>query len=419
MRRLLLLGASGLALGVSGNAAFAEDPLKVTLSGTGQEWFGYATNNKSDVGSYSKTFTASNNDFALNGSTKLDNGITVTVSLSMNASPGGEGSNAADSTSATKALNSVNYNAATTGSPETNFVGFSGSFGQVNVGWQPNAALSAITDAPYLGVAGLSWSRWTGWVVAPGTSNLISGSGETAVYDDYWANKIVYSSPVFAGLQVLASYTPSMNGTDPGAQPTTSATTTAGSWAGDSASAGLTYTGDFGAAKVKAGLAYTQEEFNGVEAPGSGLAAGQGAHLNGYSGSLNVSFSGFTVGGAINDRRATGLPSNSLTAYDVKTAMSDGITWDLGVEYATGPWAVAVNYYTSGAADNNGNGNAAASGRADVYMYGAQVQYTLGPGINLDWENGLIRYKVSDVTVAGDASQNHGFYSLLSTTVNF
>jgi outer membrane protein OmpU len=423
MRKLLLFGASGLALGigVSSNAALADDPIKVSISGTGQEWFGYATNSRGDVGAYSKTFAQSNNDFALNGSTKLDNGITVSVSLSMNASPGGEGSNACDVTKAPygttgEHLNTVSYDCDPTGSPETNYVGFAGSFGSVNIGWQGNAAVSAITDAPYLGVAGLSWSRWTGWIVGPATNNLISGSGETATYDDYWANKVVYSTPSWNGLQASASFTPAMNSADGNTFPTSGSTV--GTWAGNSESAAITYAGDMASAKIKAALAWTGESFNGVPTPGSGLPAGQGGHVNGYSGSLNVTFGGFTVGGAVNDREVGGATGSSLDSYDLRTALSQGITWDVGVEYQTGPWAVAVNYFTSGADDNNANGNTAAAGNSNVYMYGGQLQYTLGPGITLDWENGLVYYKVSDDTT-GDNNKNHGFYSLLSTTVNF
>src|ERR1700744_2219702 len=122
MKKVLLLGASALALSVGSTAAFADDPLKVTLSGTGQEWFGYASNSKSDVGNISKTFAQSNNSFSLNGSTKLDNGITVGVSFSMNASPGTEGSQAHLQTVASNGLavgaNSTAYSVGT-GAPET------------------------------------------------------------------------------------------------------------------------------------------------------------------------------------------------------------------------------------------------------------------------------------------------------------
>jgi outer membrane protein OmpU len=412
MKKLLLLGASGLALGVASNAAFADDPVKVTISGTGQEWFGYASNNRSDVGAYSKTFSASNNDFALNGSTKLDNGITVSVSLSMNASPGGEGSNASLSTAKGNTLNTTTYTVGT-GSPETNYVGFSGAFGSVNVGWQGNAATNAIQDAPYLGVAGLSWSRWSGWIHESAGGNLVTGSGTTSTFDDYWANKVVYNSPVFAGLQVSGSYTPNMASQDAGTVATSGAAS--GNWGGDAESLALTYGGDFGSAKVKAALAWTGESFNGQPTPGSGLVAGQGGHVNGYQGSLQVTFGGFTVGGAVNDREVGGKPPGAVASYDLETALAEGITWDIGVQYKTGPWGIAVNYYTSEADDNNGNGNTLASGKSHVDFGGAQLEYALGPGITLDWENGYAEYK----TDGAAGGKNDGFYSLLSTTVNF
>jgi len=412
MKKVLLLGASALALGAGSTAAFADDPVKVTLSGTGQEWFGYATNNKTDLGGAdSKLFAASNNSFSLNGTTKLDNGITVGVSFSMNASPGTEGSQAHVLTTSGK-LNQTQY-AVGTGSPETNIITFAGSFGQVAIGWQPNASLSAISDAPYLGVAGLSWARWSGWVKGPSSSNLVAGSGQTATYDDYWANKVVYSSPTWNGVQISASFTPDMAAAD-GAPTATSGGST-GNWGGSSEAVALTYGGDFGSAKVKAAFAWTGEGFNGQATPGGGLSNGQGGHVNGYQGSLNVTVGGFTVGAAVNDRVVGQLPTNSVSAYDLKTALADGITWDVGAQYKSGPWAVAINYYAS-QADDNGNNTAAATGKADVHMYGAQFEYTLGPGIALDWENGIIAYHVDP---GANADKNSGFYSLLSTTVNF
>ncbi len=420
MKKVLLLGASALALGVGSNAAFADDPLKVTLSGTGQEWFGYASNNKSDVGNISKTFAQSNNSFSLNGSTKLDNGITVGVSLTMNASPGTEGSQAHLTTAGSSGANATAY-AVPTGSPETNIVSFSGGFGSVSIGWQPNAALATSMDAPSFGVGGLSWGRWAGWIVGPTGNNLIAGSGVTSVYDDYWANKVVYSTPAFAGFQVTASYTPNMAGTDSGAA---AATGGAGGWGGDSSAVALTYGGDFGSAKVKAQVAYVNENFKSFTNSATAPAFIQGTHVDGYQGGLSVSAGGFTVGGAVADRVVgTKAAATALAAYDLKTAYSDGLTWDLGVSYTMGPWGIAANYYRSEAKNNNESAVAGAAtlttGKEHDDYYGIDFQYTLGPGISVALENAIVNYKVDTGSAAFANTENKGWFSVLSTTVNF
>jgi predicted porin len=408
MKKVLLLGASAFALGIGSNAAFAEEPLKVTLSGTGQEWFGYATNNKNDVAARTALFSQSNNSFTLAGSSKLDNGITVAVSLSMNASPGTEGSqaHAAAGTATSKGF-ATSYSVPT-GSPETNFVSFSGGFGSVSVGWQPNAALSTSMDAPSFGVGGLSWGRWAGWVVGGTGNTLAQGSGLTSVYDDFWANKVVYSTPSYMGAQITASFTPDMGSTDSG----TVAKSTA---IGNSTSVALTWGGDLGAAKVKAQAAWTGENFSGgANTP----VAWVGAHLDGYQGGINVSSGGFTVGAAIADRSVKANTSNQVNAYTTKSGLSDGVTWDIGASYTTGPWGVAINYFTSQADSNTNTGTA--TGTSEDHYYGIDFQYTLGPGISVALENALISYKATPGgTTTAAAAKNDGWMSVLSTTVNF
>ena len=410
MKKVLLLGASALALGVGSTAAFADDPLKVTLSGTGQEWFGYASNDKASVGNISKSFAASNNSFSLNGSTKLDNGITVGVSFSMNASPGTEGSQAHLTTAAKATQNNTAYSVGT-GAPETNIVSFSGGFGSFSIGWQPNAALATGMDAPSFGVGGLSWGRWAGWIVGPAHNNLIAGSGQTSVYDDYWANKVAYTTPAFMGFQVTGTFTPNMAGTDSG--PSASGGTNGG-FGGDSSSVALTYGGDLGSAKVKAQAAYTSENFKSFVNSATPAAFQRGTNLQGYQGGLSVTVGGFTVGGAVADRVVPSITGTATANKTQKSAYGNGITWDVGVSYTMGPWGIAANYYTSETDNNGATGNS--TGKEQDTYYGVDFQYTLGPGISIALENAIVDYKVDP---GATADKNHGFFSVLSTTVNF
>ena len=100
MKKILVMGASALALGIGMSAAHAEDPLKLTLSGGAQEAFGYVGNpNNKNNGTPGKIWQFGDGSIDFDAKTKLDNGITVEFNAALNISGNNDGGAARGSVS--------------------------------------------------------------------------------------------------------------------------------------------------------------------------------------------------------------------------------------------------------------------------------------------------------------------------------
>jgi predicted porin len=79
------------------------------------------------------------------------------------------------------------------------------------------------------------------------------------------------------------------------------------------------------------------------------------------SAGLNLGFAGFTVGGSI--------------GVEDSDRAQDGVGWDAGATYSTGPWAVGVTYFHSEVEGAPGGGE------DELDAAQAGVSYAVGPGI--------------------------------------
>jgi hypothetical protein len=410
MKKVLVLGASALALGFGVSAAHAEDPLKLTLSGGAQEAFGYVGNpgNKNN-GAPGKIWQFGDGSVDFDAKTKLDNGITVEFNAALNISGNNDGGAARGSVPATN-NQTTGYSPKGLPSSENDWIAFSGSFGKIEIGDDFNAAFQAHNDAPYFGmVGGYNWGRNSGYIAGP----VLGGAGvganigtqvgniQNVMFDDYEASKVVYTTPSFAGFGASVSFTPSANSADAccGAQGKAS---TAGG--GEDEAAAIFYKGDFGDAKFSADVGYVLEQAGGAR---------------GIDGGVSVNIKGFTVGGAFEDRSIVGTSSALKKIGDTV-----GLTWDIGVGYEAGPWGVTVGYMDASGYGGNGiagtaqtgSGGALLNGDEKWYMIPVTVKYAIGPGITLNSELGYAKWSTPD-SVAAD--QIDGIYALLGTTVSF
>ena len=126
-------------------------------------------------------------EFAVSGSTTLDNGITVAIHAQLGQSSGSWNTGNGDQ------------------SPEAVFdeqhITLSGSFGSFRVGRTESAAFNATVGAPGAGIGGMMGVNYPWFAVAAGV-NTYSGLGaEDAV-------KVVYNSPNFNGLGIGLSHAP-------------------------------------------------------------------------------------------------------------------------------------------------------------------------------------------------------------------
>jgi len=410
MKKVLVMGASALALGFGVSVAHAEDPLKLTLSGGAQEAFGYVGNPDSkNNGAPGKIWQFGDGSIDFDAKTKLDNGITVEFNAALNISGNNDGG-AARGSVPTTVNSSTGYAPKDLPSSENDWIAFSGSFGKLEIGDDFNAAFQAHNDAPYFGmVGGYNWGRNSGYIAGPVLGAIAGGIGtqigniQNVMFDDYEASKVVYTTPSFAGFGASVSFTPSANSADAccGAQP--KAATGGG---GSDEAAALFYKGDFGDAKVAADVGYVLEQAGGARGVDVGVSVG---------------FKGFTVGGALENR---GIEGSSTAAKKVGDTV--GNTWDVGIGYETGPWGITIGYMDASAYGGNGlaGGSMTGGGGAANFLNGdikwrevpVTAKYNLGPGITLNTEIGYAKWTTPD---SHAADQIDGIYALLGTTVSF
>ncbi|HWA42054.1 MAG TPA: porin [Hypericibacter adhaerens] len=183
------------------------------------------------------------------------------------------------------------------------------------------------------------------------------------------ATKIIYFSPTFAGFSFAASFAPDRRGED-----------TYSYWSGPGGTTNSNNTGQV--QNVFAAALNFDHDFNGVSlATGVGFAEGQwetkasGANVDttwGVNGHLDVSFSGFTIGGSGMYR--DNWQSSAGTDYWVAGigATYNWDAWTVGLAWSHGDYE-----YTPSNDDD----------KIDIVEFTGR--YDLGPGISLD---GMVGY---------------------------
>ncbi len=177
--------------------------------------------------------------------------------------------------------------------------------------------------------------------------------------------QIGYQSPRFGGFQFVAGYSPTSAG---------------GSNSGDPKNAPTDQDLDLMHDLISVGANFS-ESFNGVDV---GVAAG---YEYGSVGDLittddqqifkvgaSLGASGFTIAG-------------SYGVYDSDLS-DEGIAWDVGVSYSTGPWGVSATYF-HGEEEGSTPGSVSPLGVAldptgqddEVDAFVGAVSYSIGPGI--------------------------------------
>lgn len=205
------------------------------------------------------------------------------------------------------------------------------------------------------------------------------------------ADRINYYTPRIAGFQLGVSYA-----RDPNASSNAQVDITAAGGLHDLFDVGLNYVAEFGdvgvavagrwgiaslegsaavagssglvvdgtgATVVRATTADVQATDTVVLAPVDAVAAGQSSNPTILGFGANVSYGGFTIGGS--------------WAEQNDTVLSDGQAFDVGVSYATGPWAVSFTYqYGQNVDDELANGS-----DEELQQFVAGVTYELAEGV--------------------------------------
>ncbi|MGE5515505.1 MAG: porin [Bacteroidota bacterium] len=391
MKKVLIASTALVAATMfSAGAASASEKIKLNLGGFSKWWVvGQWQENKfqnATQSDYNNVDVKGDNEVYFGGSTTLDNGLQVGIDIQLEA--GGH----TDQTSDTI---------------DESYVFIGGGFGKVLIGSKNNGTYLIHNTAP--DAAG-NWNE--GGILSGGyalvkptsVSTITPGNGggnTTAILTDDDSEGLTYVSPTFYGLTFGASYKPN---TSQDNRNTTDLHSVVGS---NVLGAGVLYANTFGGVGVKADFGAATYQVEAVPANFSGLGNGSAipsatfgkSKVNEYSTGLNLSYAGFTLGGSYRQVVA----AESLNALD-------GKAWDIGLQYASGPYAVSAAYFNSKVEGFGGNGD----DQIDIYQVSGK--YTLGAGVDALASVGYAKYQDEAKTASGE---NKGWVAMTGLSLSF
>jgi outer membrane protein OmpU len=346
---LAVAGAFALS---SGDANAAAKKIKIGVGGFMASEAGFGSNEGAFETGGATTTTTSNKRDSFNtvqdseiyftGSTKLDNGATISVTVQLE----GDQANAADI--------------------DESYMKITGGFGDIRLGSVTGPVSTLKKTAPYVGFR-LDGGDTNSYITVPAAVTASASTNATTSGD---ANKIIYISPKLGGgLQLGVAYTPS-----------TTAANTAPIVGGNDGTetqvyeASLSFESKMGSSDVKLDIG--------------------GEHVSGTSnnthrrirGGINVTAGGVTVGGAISKT------SNLNSAKSDTSNTDQGRVYDLGIKYATGA-------YTFGIAMTDGELDTTATSKDTVQKWGIGMQYNMSEGVDL-----MAGYYYADFTDSAGAT---------------
>jgi outer membrane protein OmpU len=412
MNKKILFGTTALVAAgfVATDAAQAADPLRLEIRGYRNEFFSFGDINAEDGTDYNTTGHFSDGEVQFRGVTTLDNGISIGVQVELEAYSTGD-------------------------QIDENYAFLEGGFGRLVVGSEntgPYQTFWSVT-APYVGAPINS-----GWITVfiprpagnglnfrhPGLSTNLDISN-----DD---NGVTYYSPRFAGFQLAASYVPTLLENGEGKNFPVEANTDTEYH--DGFAVGLHYTNSFGGFDVSAAGAYGQAS-RPDGAPFDTVAGlGDYGDQQFVKGGLTVGFGGFSIGGSFGyefegriagvTTQTTGISFPAGATFGVTTptytanaaSSTKGFSYDVGVSYSNGPWAIGATYFhgqQEGTVFNNdfhpsqGTGTYTLGSKDDQELQAINVglSYTLGPGISANAGVMWAKYNMEDNVgfVSGEA----------------
>ncbi len=363
-----LLGITTALVGLTALAASAQasDPVKLSLGGYSYWYVGYASNDIRGT-DYQEVDVKGDNEVWFDGSTKLDNGISVAVHIELEAGGGAD---------------------QRTDVIDESYVTVSGGFGKLVVGTEDNAAALLHVSAPDVGL-GLSDGDYGLWVVSPLTLEFYT----TWADRDGDAEKIAYFTPEFHGLTFGISYTPNVASED--SRGATSIPTTS---AHDAIALALGYTREFGAFTMATSAGYYRHSVDGFDATEE------------FTVGAKFGYAGWTLGGSFRHSEEDDRVNVSTGIGTGQNAIAgDGIAYDVGISYTSGPMAVSLGYFASDA-------YAITTGASDQEMRLIQLSgaYELGTGVTA-----VASVFYNEYDGGTNATQNEGVGFVSGLRLNF
>jgi hypothetical protein len=380
MKKILIASTALVAAGfITAGSASASEKISLNLGGYSKWWVVGAWNKdsyQSNVTGASQDLNSvdvkGDNEVYFGGKTKLDNGMEVGIDIQLEA--GGHTDTVGGDTI------------------DESYIWLGGQFGKFIVGSKNNGTYLLHVTAP--DAAG-NWNE--GGMLTGGFSlgrpaavssitPLNGAAATTAIVTDNDAEGITYVAPSFYGLTVGGSYKPN------GASEDNRSATNIGT-VGEVYGVGALYANTFGGVGVK--LSGGWATYDVVSAGTAGKS-----DVNEFAFGTQLSYAGFTLGGSY--RNVNG---------DAAVDGLDGNAFDVGLQYASGPYAVSLAYFRSSV---EGDTTVAANDTQEFYQLSAK--YNLGAGVDALASVGHGKYKNE---TAGDANSNKGWVAMTGLSLQF
>ncbi|MCA3249192.1 MAG: porin [Holosporaceae bacterium] len=407
MKKVLLVTTALLGL-VALNAPANADPLKVTVGGSVEFQAGFADEDfDSNYRNYDFTSTP---NVVVGAEGKASNGlvyggkIEVDNESSFNATTGAR-------TDSIKFDKAVTY--------------LSGKWGRVELGDENSASNRLTVTAPTgFGTGGFAgdYQKFllinsvgdTGSLSTPSNNFNLNRSAEGFYFrglansykptltesglEDYEdSTKVTYLTPKFSGFQLGLSYTPKVGSALTGVSRDKYTSYSGGTpalWNQYEdlieAAANYSYKFDNGLG-LGASLGY-----NYAKAVKTTTANVDRENLGSLNVGLNGTFKGFTLGGGYTYDGESGLRKATQTFNDA------GQSYNVGLQYATGPFAVGVNYLN---AENEGDVTDRDNNKLQVVGLGGT--YELAPGLSTFAEVDFVNYESEDAFLSTNTSRKY------------
>ena len=358
MKKILLGTTAIIAMSTFSAEAFAAEKIKMELGGFMRHYVGLTNHDEVAVTALSAETRGidlgmhANTEVYFRGATTLDNGLSVSADIQMEA----------DKSQARR----IDVSSVTISSD---------AMGALTIGSNAAAADDFMIRVPQ--AAGLDWSDAFGYGSVAGVAGSAQAfAAQSAVDVEDSGNKdgkLKYISPSFSGLSVMASYTPA-NGGGSDLTGGTNAST-------EEVAYGAKFDGELGGAAVSADV---------------GTLHNDGSWKKHHFG-LSVGMAGFTVAGAYTDQ------NDDLSGATARLSSNDGKAYEIGVAYETGPYTVTAGYMRTESKGTIAN----VADNVDKHWAVAGA-YDMGAGVKLVadyWhaksENEAVAINVADGTVSG------------------
>ncbi len=372
MKKQLLLGSTALIVGAlaAPDFAVAEEKLSLSVRGYKNEYFAVGSIDNDTIPGQETTSEFSDGEIHFKGSTTLDNGLTIGAQIELEFNESGD-------------------------QIDEQYAWLKGDFGKVVIGSEnlPDYLTFWGVTAPNVGVPINS-----GWIsvwapipagVATGFRSSMQTTNLTLTNDTF---QIGFQSPRFAGFQFVAGYAP----TDATSGDPKNAVTDEDAEITNVISVGANFSDSFNGVDVKVAAGYEHGDGKDGKAQSAANLAARTAFIADLVGA-GISTDNATI---IANEPDVGLPSDAVASTDdpqiFKVGASlgvagfavagsygvydsdgsdDGISYDAGVSYATGPWGVSATYFHGEEEGDVGGGD------DEVDAIVGAVSYSIGPGI--------------------------------------